>query len=322
MKVLHYFFSSLVLLGCKQEHSRTSANENETQVIIENHIPMQQKSRPYYTIQIAKGGSSLELSVNDFVVYRHMEQGGLTVNVPINATLMKSGTHDLRLKLNPDKGKTTLDEYTYATIEVRLFADVDDPAGEFQSVLKFDLPDEAKTSNLPYFEVELPFKAEVPFDISHILENAEVLKGQDNIEKEIIAQHAIKKGANAGTFLHEIFEKIDFTNKSQWSGVIDRAVSSYQLPLVYSSAEHQSRRSQVKGEGDRDSFDSESIDTTKHEALIAWIEEVLRTPLLASNQPLYALDAGQRFAELEFNMGLSETFRAQDINQIFQKYLH
>ncbi|QUY52382.1 UvrD-helicase domain-containing protein [Psychrobacter pacificensis] len=129
------------------------------------------------------------------------------------------------------------------------------------------------------------------------------------------------KGANAGTFLHEIFEKIDFTNKSQWSGVIDRAVSSYQLPLVYSSAEHQSRRSQVKGEGDRDSFDSESIDTTKHEALIAWIEEVLRTPLLASNQPLYSLNEEQRFAELEFNMGLSERFKAEDISQLFQQYL-
>ena len=96
------------------------------------------------------------------------------------------------------------------------------------------------------------------------------------------------KGANAGTFLHEIFEKIDFTNKSQWSGVIDRAVSSYQLPLMYSSAEHQSRRAQGNREESSVSFNADAIDTTKHEALIAWIEEVLRTPLLASNQPLYA----------------------------------
>ena len=129
------------------------------------------------------------------------------------------------------------------------------------------------------------------------------------------------KGANAGTFLHEIFEKIDFTNKLQWSGVIDRAVSSYQLPLVYSSAEHQSRRSQGKREGDRDSFDPDSIDTTKHEALITWVEEVLSTPLLASSQPLCALNAGQRFAELEFNMGLSESFKAEDISKLFHEYL-
>jgi len=136
------------------------------------------------------------------------------------------------------------------------------------------------------------------------------------------------KGANAGTFLHEIFEKIDFNNKSQWSQVIDRAISSYQLPLVYSSAETQSRRLQAKkqeqgdeGVFDTDSFNPDSIDASKHAALIGWIEEVLHTPLSASNQPLRSIDASQRFAELEFNMGLSERFKAQDINRLFQQYL-
>lgn len=129
------------------------------------------------------------------------------------------------------------------------------------------------------------------------------------------------KGANAGTFLHEIFEKIDFTNKSQWPQVIDRAVSSYQLPLIYSSAEQQTRRLQGGTAGEGVSLDSSSIDTTKHDALINWIDEVIKVPLLASNQPLCALSTGQRFAELSFNMGLSERFKAQDINKLFQKYL-
>ena len=141
------------------------------------------------------------------------------------------------------------------------------------------------------------------------------LKAEDDIRFTFI------KGANAGTFLHEIFEKIDFTHQAQWSGVIDRAVSSYQLPLVYSSAEHQSRRLQANREASSHSLDLDLIDTAKHEALIAWIEEVIHTPLLASNQPLYTLDAGQRFAELGFNMGLSESFRAEDISQLFQQYL-
>ncbi|MGM8938821.1 UvrD-helicase domain-containing protein [Psychrobacter glaciei] len=129
------------------------------------------------------------------------------------------------------------------------------------------------------------------------------------------------KGANAGTFLHEIFEQIDFTNKAQWSQVIDRAINSYQLPLIYSSAEQQSRRSQGKKQRNSDGFDLESIDTTKHEALINWIEEVLHAPLLSSNQPLISLNKGKRFAELEFNMGLSENFKAQDISKLFQQYL-
>ncbi|MFZ3142968.1 UvrD-helicase domain-containing protein [Psychrobacter glacincola] len=141
------------------------------------------------------------------------------------------------------------------------------------------------------------------------------LKSEDDIRFSFI------KGANAGTFLHEIFEKIDFNNKSQWSQVIDRAISSYQLPLVYSSVEQQTRISQAKKTGESRPIDHDSIDAIKHEALIGWIEEVLYTPLLASNQPLRSINASQRFAELEFNMGLSERFKAQDINTLFQKYL-
>ncbi|WP_369958283.1 UvrD-helicase domain-containing protein [Psychrobacter sp. CLB018] len=151
---------------------------------------------------------------------------------------------------------------------------------------------------------------------------------QASLKLEDDIRFTFVKGANAGTFLHEIFEKIDFNNKSQWSQVIDRAISSYQLPLVYSSAETQSRRLQAKKQeqGDSaslntDSLDSDSIDASKHAALIGWIEEVLHTPLLASDQPLRSIDASQRFAELEFNMGLSERFKAQDINRLFQQYL-
>ncbi|MEK6200279.1 MAG: PD-(D/E)XK nuclease family protein, partial [Psychrobacter sp.] len=51
------------------------------------------------------------------------------------------------------------------------------------------------------------------------------------------------------------------------------------------------------------------------------VEEVLHAPLLSSNQPLIALSKGKRFAELEFNMGLSERFKAQDISKLFQQYL-
>ncbi|WP_201595284.1 UvrD-helicase domain-containing protein [Psychrobacter vallis] len=142
-----------------------------------------------------------------------------------------------------------------------------------------------------------------------------------NFKLEDDIRFAFVKGANAGTFLHEIFEKIDFTNKSQWSGVIDRAVNSYQLPLVYSSAEQQSRRLQGQEGGTVGLIEPDSIDTTKHDALISWIEEVIHAPLLASNQPLRSLSASQRFAELEFNMGLSEQFKAQDINKLFQQYL-
>lgn len=200
MKIVGYFFLSLVLLACKQKHSQSNLMEDKSEVMIKKYTPMQLDSRPYYTIQIAKGGSAIELLVNDIMVYRHREQGGLSVNVPINATLMKSGSHELKLKVYPDKGKTSLDEYTYTDIDVRLYADVEDPADDYQSVLKFELPEETKTSQIPYFEVALPFEAEVPFDFSTLLDEAEVLKGQNHIEKEVIAEY--EKA-------HEAFKRLD-----------------------------------------------------------------------------------------------------------------
>ncbi|WP_182406502.1 exodeoxyribonuclease V subunit beta [Psychrobacter sp. GP33] len=154
-----------------------------------------------------------------------------------------------------------------------------------------------------------------------ITESAVSFTTKDSLKPEDDIRFTFVKGANAGTFLHEIFEKIDFSNKSQWSQVIDRAVSSYQLPLVYNSAEQQSRLLQSKNKEDTRQIDLDSIDATKHQALLGWIEEVLQAPLLASNQPLQSINTEQRFAELEFNMGLSERFRAQDINRLFQQYL-
>ncbi len=94
---------------------------------------------------------------------------------------------------------------------------------------------------------------------------------------------------------------------------------SYQL--IYSSAEQQIRLLPTKKAGSSSTADIDSIDTSKHQALMDWIEEVLQAPLLASKQSLRSLDVSQRFAELEFNMGLSERFKAEDISRLFQKYL-
>src|SRR5699024_11918583 len=40
-----------------------------------------------------------------------------------------------------------------------------------------------------------------------------------------------------------------------------------------------------------------------------------------SGQKLVDISPKQRFAEMGFNMGLSETFQAQQINSLFEKYL-
>lgn len=137
------------------------------------------------------------------------------------------------------------------------------------------------------------------------------------------------KGANAGTFLHQIFEKIDFHHSEHWSEVIDQAVREYQLPLNYASAEQQARLLDIETNDNlkkNNDITDEAVtegpqDRSDHQQLKNWIEEVLATPLLASNQPLKAIAPERRFAELGFNMGLSENFKPEAINQIFQQHL-
>ena len=134
------------------------------------------------------------------------------------------------------------------------------------------------------------------------------------------------KGANAGTFLHEVFEKIDFTDNSKWSVIIDQSIRQYQLPISYASASAQQRLQQGKTlpvEPDTDNMDLTETSQigVAHEELMAWVADVLAAPLLASGQPLQAIAPKNRIAELGFNMGLSEDFTPEGINRIFAQYL-
>ena len=151
-----------------------------------------------------------------------------------------------------------------------------------------------------------------------------------NDEGNIISSDDIRfrfvKGANAGTFLHEVFEKIDFTDNSKWSVIIDQSIRQYQLPISYASASAQQRLQQGKTlpvEPDTDNIDLTETSQlgVAHEELMAWVADVLAAPLLASGQPLQAIAPKNRIAELGFNMGLSEDFTPEGINRIFAQYL-
>ena len=140
------------------------------------------------------------------------------------------------------------------------------------------------------------------------------------------------KGANAGTFLHQVFEKIDFTNDNKWSAVIDQGIRQYQLPLIYTSAASQKRLQQneinltsisknaIVGELS-DIEEAETPLAEAHNELMEWIADVLAAPLLASGQPLQAIAGNKRIAELGFNMGLSGSFTPEAINEIFKRHL-
>lgn len=154
--------------------------------------------------------------------------------------------------------------------------------------------------------------------------NNSALMTADNIRFRFV------KGANAGTFLHEVFEKIDFNNNSKWSAIIDQGIRQYQLPVSYTSAANQQRlvqnitssASDNKGaEGSVVSTRDDSQLAVAHDELMTWLSDVLAAPLLASGQPLQAISPKQRIAELSFNMGLADDFTPERINDVFKQHL-
>lgn len=119
------------------------------------------------------------------------------------------------------------------------------------------------------------------------------------------------KGANAGTFLHQVLEKIDFDQPHTWSAVIDQGIRQYQLPNQYLSTPQTTPRQ---------SNDDAPL-SPQHIALKDWLASILAAPLFASGQPLHAIAPHQRMAELGFNMGLAASFNTEQLNEIFADHL-
>lgn len=186
----------MVLCGSIFITAFACTHEKKTNIKIEKKMTNEElpkinsyTTHPYYAVQINKGGCTFETVVNDLHHYSYMKKGGFTSLVPLNLNILKSGKQQLKVKVYPDQGKTKLDEGSYIDVEVRFFKDVNDPTTEFTSVLKFSLPKEVKDKGLPYFEVELPFMAAVPYDHSDRLTNAQVIKKDKATEGKIILDY-------------------------------------------------------------------------------------------------------------------------------------
>ena len=186
---------------------------------------------------------------------------------------------------------------------------------------ELDLTDSINLSSTAYSKVTL----KNGLTVEEASEDSSSLINENDI------RFSFAKGANAGTFLHQVFEKIDFNNQDKWSAIIDQGIRQYQLPLSYTSAAHQQRlQPPSTSDSEKDlATNDESLELiadsaslgVAHDDLRAWVADVLAAPLLASGQPLQALAPKQRIAELGFNMGLAADFVPEGINAAFIEHL-
>lgn len=109
------------------------------------------------------------------------------------------------------------------------------------------------------------------------------------------------KGANSGSFLHKIFEKLDFStlnHRHHWSWFIKSIAEQFGLAQEFERHDM-------------------TLDDTAIATLSDWIVEVLQTPL-SSGATLANLPANQRLPEMGFSLGLQSQFSAPQLSQLMQ----
>lgn len=154
--------------------------------------------------------------------------------------------------------------------------------------------------------------ANIEPDLNQAEDELNVLQTAEQIITQPIAwikQH-FPKGALAGNCLHEIFEQIDFQQPDTWADEIRRRFkNSYQSLWLQLLEQFQTQFPE-----------HDNAEQQLYQWLVAWIAEVLATPLEQGFQ-LQQLATGRYLSECPFYLALSDRVLAmQRIQQLFAEY--
>lgn len=141
-----------------------------------------------------------------------------------------------------------------------------------------------------------------------------------------------EKGTNPGTFLHSVLE--DIANNynetpelavpqqdvrvdklKRWSVMVDRTLRRYQMPSNYFST----KESSVGQYGNWHDINNDDLQPD-YVALVDWLDDIIHTPLAASEVPLVNIKYNQKVAELGFNLRLNQHLSFSDLNRLFHQF--
>jgi len=151
--------------------------------------------KPMYNLQVNKNGCRLLVETND------MPPGsmgvffgkGESMMLSLNDCIIKSGNQNIRLKVYPREGEEFIS--SYADIDVKLYYNSNKDSGfsNYVCLAKVTLPKNIVEMKLPYFELNIPFEAQVPYDFSSRLDSAVDLKTIPEIEHKILKKFEDKR---------------------------------------------------------------------------------------------------------------------------------
>lgn len=184
MKHIIYF---LVLFIPLKIYSQTNKINME---LIKKEILDNKKTytvKPYYTVKLQMQACNFELLLNDLPVFSYSVRGGMTNEIPLNSYILKSGKQNLKIKLTPINNQLKLSEQVDLSLDIGYSNIIgENGLGTYIQSGKFHLPQEIKDEKLPFFEIEIPFTADVPWDYNYILEDAQDLSKQSDLLKQTV----------------------------------------------------------------------------------------------------------------------------------------
>lgn len=193
---------------------------------------MKKLEHPSYDIYLRTASLKFELWANDILLYSFKpiddsEGTGLGIDIPLNSTILKNGSHSIKMKLFPWNKEHFINEESYAEFTVSI-VDTDKiyiPKSQRlpdTKILQIKTPWGGldKNVNFPYYELKGEFKADLlPYEIVGWYESSD-LKKED--EKKLFADvlrfyqqlHSLMAQRNA-TIYDELFkEKEDLIHKA------------------------------------------------------------------------------------------------------------
>lgn len=163
--------------GCKTNGS----NIHNPLLSMDNSAP-----KNYYTMSFSSNGCNFRIFINDVSVVDFFDTGGGAGMVPINPSILKSGTQRLRVELYPVKGHEEKGINSIRPLDIFIKCkEGGQRLADYETVLSNPLGSVEIPVGTPYFEYECTFEAEVPYVLQG-WSNCKNLREEPDLEEQVI----------------------------------------------------------------------------------------------------------------------------------------
>ncbi|TRX36979.1 hypothetical protein FNW52_06990 [Flavobacterium sp. ZT3R18] len=147
-------------------------------------------TRPLYILQVNKNNCRVLVSCNDIPHWTTFyENIGESQAVYLNNYIPKSGSQIVTIQIYPKEGQEYIADNADVDIKLKFAKDIDDGVDVYKNLAHVELPEDIGSKKAPYFELKIPFTANVPWDFGKDLETAQDLSKVPNIEEKIVAKY-------------------------------------------------------------------------------------------------------------------------------------